>query len=342
MPDSPSLPPEWDSIETLDTHAGGEPLRIVTSSIPDLTGETMLARREQMQAEFDHLRTRLVYEPRGHQDMYGAILTDPVSPAGDVGVLFCHNDGYSTMCGHGIIALGTALPETGLISVEQARAGLVFDTPAGPVPTTPVITNDRVEAVTFENVPSFVSRRDHTVDVPEFGRVNYDIAFGGAFYAYVDVEEVGLSLSPTNVAGLIDAGMTIKQAIATTESITHPSNDELGYLYGTIFTGPPRSETADTRNVCIFADGQVDRSPTGTGVSGRLALLHDRDELEPNESLTVESIIDTTFRGRIADTTLVGDTPAIIPTVTGHAHITGRHEYVHDPQDPLVDGFLLR
>ncbi len=342
MPEPPRIPPEWDRIETIDAHAAGEPLRIVTSGIPELAGETIRDRRQYMRTELDHLRTRIVYEPRGHRDMYGAILTDPVSPAGDVGVLFCHNEGYSTMCGHGIIALGTALPETGLIPLETAQSGLVFDTPAGPVSATPAITSDRVEAVTFENVPSFVTHRNQSVKVPEYGQVAYDIAFGGAFYAYVDAADVGLSLSTSNVAELIEAGMTIKKSIAATHTITHPVHDDLGFLYGTIFSEPPRSDPADIRNVCIFADGQVDRSPTGTGVSGRLALAHDRGELQIGESLTIESIIDTTFRGRIADTTTVADTPGIIPAVTGNASITGRHEFVHDPDDPLADGFLLR
>ncbi len=342
MPERPRIPPEWDRIETIDAHAAGEPLRIVTSGIPELAGETMRDRRQYMRTELDHLRTRIVYEPRGHRDMYGAILTDPVSPAGDVGVLFCHNKGYSTMCGHGIIALATLLPETGIIPLETAQSGLVFDTPAGPVSTTPTVTSDRVEAVTFENVPSFVSHRDNSLTLPEYGHVDYDIAFGGAFYAYVDVADVDLSISPANVADLIEAGMAIKQAVAESESIAHPIHEDLGFLYGTIFTGPPQSQAADTRNVCIFADGQVDRSPTGTGVSGRLALAHERGELNQGDSFTVESIIDTTFRGRIADTTTVADIPGIIPAITGTASITGRHEFIHDPDDPLADGFLLR
>lgn len=337
----PSVPDTWERIETIDAHAAGEPLRVVVDDLA-LEGETILDRRRYMREHLDHVRTALVYEPRGHADMYGAVLTDPVSPDADLGVLFLHNEGYSTMCGHGVIALGTVLPEAGMLPAEPPEETIVMDTPAGPVTARAAIEDGRVAAVSFENVPSFVSARDRTVDVPSLGTVPYDVAFGGAFYAYVDAAEVGIALTPGNVDALVDAGMAIKRAVSRDLDVEHPTDDDLGFLYGTIFTGPAEGERADSRNVCVFADGQVDRSPTGTGVSGRLALRHARGELAVGQDFVVESVIGTRFTGRITETTSVGDTDAVVPEVTGSAHITGHNEFVIDPDDPLGDGFLLR
>ncbi|MDY6818551.1 MAG: proline racemase family protein [Halobacteriales archaeon] len=336
---SPTLPGEWRRIETIDAHAGGEPLRVIVAGVDQPPGETMLARRRWLRTEADEIRTALMGEPRGHTDMYGALLTPPTSADGDLGVLFMHNEGYSTMCGHGIIALGTVLLETGMVDAPNVDS-IVFDTPAGPVTATPTQDGDRVTSVTFRNVPSFVYARDRTVTVPEYGSVTYDLAFGGAYYAYCSIDQFDLELVPENADRLVDTGMAIKHAVADALTIDHPGPEDLGFLYGTIFTGPPRAG-GDTRNVCIFADGQVDRSPTGTGVSGRVALAHDRREHDRPDALTVESIIDTTFTGRGVESTTVGEYPAVVPSINGSAHVTGHSTFVIDPDDPLASGFLL-
>lgn len=331
-------PANWQRITTIDAHTAGEPLRIITSGFPELPGSTILEKRQYARQSFDYLRRALMWEPRGHADMYGCILTPPVTPDGDVGVLFMHNEGFSTMCGHGIIGLVKVGVETGYFPASQSV--IRIDTPAGRVTATAHrAENGRVERVSFLNVPSFLLERDLRVDVPGLGQVTCDIAFGGAFYAYVDA--LDLELTPENQRTLIDVGMRIKRAVMDSYTIVHPDGDtDLNFLYGTIFV--KRFSDTHSRNVCIFAEGEVDRSPTGTGVSGRLAIHHARGELALNEMMTVESIIATAFSGRVVETTTVGDLAAIIPEVSGTAYITGKHEFLIDPNDPLASGFILR
>ncbi|HYM01106.1 MAG TPA: proline racemase family protein, partial [Blastocatellia bacterium] len=274
-----SPPSRWNCIKTIDAHAEGEPLRVIISGFPHLPGDTILARRQYARNNFDHLRKALMWEPRGHADMYGCILTPPVSEGSDLGVLFIHNDGYSTMCGHGIIALTTVALETGMIATCEPETSVRFDTPAGLVAAIARIEQSKVKSVRFRNVPSFVVALDETVEVPGLGTVNYDLAFGGAFYAYVNAAEVGSSCGAHHFRQLIEKGMAIKRAVAASREIQHPFEADLSFLYGTIFTGPAAGPTAHSRNVCVFAEGEVDRSPTGTGVSGRLAIHHARGEI---------------------------------------------------------------
>lgn len=337
------IPPDhWLKITTVDAHTEGEPLRIIIGGFPDLPGKTILTRRRYAQENLDHLRTALVWEPRGHADMYGCIISPPVTPEADIGVIFIHNEGYSTMCGHGIIAIATVALETGMLPIAEPETTIKIDTPAGLVTAHARVANGRVKSVYFHNVPSFVLTLDEIVDVPGLGKVRYDIAFGGAFYVYVEAEDVGLSCTPDAFHALIERGMAIKNEVMKTRDIVHPFEEDLNFLYGTIFTCPPLSEGADSRNVCIFAEGEVDRSPTGTGVSGRLAILHARGEISLNKSVVIESIIGSCFTGRIVDTLTFGPHPAIIPEVEGSAFITGRHEFLIDPDDPLRNGFILR
>jgi proline racemase len=337
------IPPEhWLKITTIDAHTGGEPFRVITGGYPDLPGDTILARRRYAREHLDGLRTALMWEPRGHADMYGCIVTRPVSPGADIGVLFMHNEGYSTMCGHGIIAIAKVGLETGLLPMAAPQATVRIDTPAGLVTAHAQVDQGRVTSVRFHNVPSFVLALDQVVEVPGLGRVRYDIAFGGAFYAYVQAEEVGVACTPEDFRPLIEKGVAIKRAIMASRRISHPFEEDLSFLYGTIFIGPPVGEGAHSRNVCVFAEGEVDRCPTGTGVSGRLAIHYARGEIDPGQPIVVESIIGTTFTGCIVDTTTFGPYPAIMPAIEGTAHITGRHEFLIDPDDPLRDGFILR
>jgi len=337
------LPDHWSRITTIDAHTAGEPLRIITGGFPDLPGSTILEKRHYARQHHDHLRRALMWEPRGHADMYGCILTPPVTPDGDVGVLFMHNEGFSTMCGHGIIGLVKVGVQTGLFPITGEQTVIKIDTPAGRVTATAHIHDGEVERVSFLNVPSFLLERDLVVDVPGLGTVKGEIAFGGAFYMYVDVAPFGLDITPHNQSQLIDVGMRIKRAVMESYEIRHPDGDpDLNFLYGTILVKMLNTPEVHSRNVCIFAEGEVDRSPTGTGVSGRLAIHYAKGELALGETITIESLIGTSFTGRVAGTTWVNGVPAIIPEVSGTAYITGQHTFLIDPDDPLADGFILR
>ncbi|MCP3981965.1 MAG: proline racemase family protein [bacterium] len=337
------VPDGWSRVRTIDAHTAGEPLRVIVDGFPEPQGETILAKRRWAREQHDDLRRALMWEPRGHADMYGCLLTRPVTDDGDVGVLFLHNEGFSTMCGHGIIGLVKVGFDCGLLRSDDAEPVVRIDTPAGRVTATATRGADgRVASVSFLNVPSFVLQPELDVEVEGIGAVRCDIAFGGGFYAYTDADALGLPLDPAAHARIIDVGMRIKRAVMRQYEIVHPAGDaDLNFLYGTIFVrrldGPVHS-----RNVCVFAEGEVDRSPTGTGVSGRAAIHHARGELALGRSITIESILGTSFDVEAHAETQVGKRTAIVPRVTGSARITGRHEFLIDPADPLRGGFILR
>jgi trans-L-3-hydroxyproline dehydratase len=334
--------PGPQTIRTIDAHAEGEPLRVILDGLPPIGGDTILERRRFARKHLDPVRTALMWEPRGHADMYGCIVTPPVSEGADFGVLFLHNEGFSTMCGHGIIAVATVAVETGLVPATPPATTIRIDSPAGLVTAFAHGSDSSVERVTFHNVPSYVVELGGSVRIDGAGDVTFDLAFGGAFYAFVDAAAVGLQCHPAHTRELIAMGSAIKAAVAAARPLTHPTDPDMAFLYGTIFTGPALSADAHSRNVCIFADGEVDRSPTGTGVSARLAIHHARGELQADETITIESIIGSRFTGRVAGGTTFGGVPAIIPEVGGRAFITGRHEFVLGDADPLRDGFLLK
>ncbi len=333
-------PASWRRFTVVESHTGGEPFRVVVDGLPEIPGETVLERRRFAMDHLDDLRRALMWEPRGHADMYGGWVGPPTEPDGDLSVLFCHNEGFSTMCGHGIIALAKVVFDTGMLPRREGDNLLRVDTPAGRVIAVASVADGVCTRVRFRNVASFAADLDATVEVPSWGTVRYDLAFGGAFYAYVDAASVGVELD--DAAGLVAAGRAIKAAIVAGRSIDHPTEPDLGFLYGVIFTGPPQDPAHHSRNVCVFADGEVDRSPTGTGVSGRLALLHARGVLDVGGSIAVESIVGSVFEGTVAETTTVGNLPAVVPEISGSAHIVGRSELWIDPSDALNPGFFLR
>ncbi len=336
-------PADWTLVRTIDAHAEGEPLRVIVDGFPTPRGATMPARRCDAAARFDGLRRTLMWEPRGHADMYGCLLMPPVTPEADVAVLFLHNAGFSTMCGHGIIAVTTVLLETGLHPAEGPDTRLSIDTPAGLVRATARLVDGRVREVRFRNVPSFVLALDERVRVPGLGEIPVDLAFGGAFYAFVDADSVGLDLVPGEADRIVDTGRKVTAAVAEALPIAHPDGPDLAFLYGTIFVGAARSDPArHSRHACVFADGELDRSPTGTGVSARLATLSARDLLPGGEWIEIESLIGSRFRGRVVARTTVGAHAAIIPEIGGRAFLTGRHEFWIDPADPWGGGFLVR
>ncbi len=333
-------PSHWQKITTIEMHTCGEPLRVYMSGLPEIKGETVLEKRRYFREHYDHIRKGTIWEPRGHADMYGAIVTPSVDA--DADVFFLHNEGYSTMCGHAIIALTKLLIETGTIRKSGDDRQITFNVPAGTVYARALIENGAVREASFRNVPSFLYLSNEAVEVPGLGLVRFDVAYGGAFYAFVGAEQLGLRLNADEYAKLIDYGRRIKHAVAENFPIQHPFEADLSFLYGTIFVGPPDNQNHHSRNVCVFAEGEVDRSPTGTGVSARAAIHYARSELKLNEEIAIESILGSVMSVRAVEATKFGQYDAVIPEVSGTASITGRSEFYFDPDDPFREGFILR
>jgi trans-L-3-hydroxyproline dehydratase len=327
---------------TIECHTAGEPLRIVTAGIPLIPGATILERRRWVQEHLDHVRRALMHEPRGHADMYGCYITPPVTPQADLGVIFMHNEGYSTMCGHGVIALAAVAVATGMVPATTPETRVGLDTPAGFVEAFVEWDGQQTGRTRFRNVPSFLYRRDITVETPSFGTLTVDVAFGGAFYAYLEAAQAGLTVRPADYRGLIQLGDEVKHAVEAAIDVVHPLEPDLHGIYGTIIAGPPTAPDADQANVCIFADREVDRSPTGTGTAGRVAQLYAKGKLAKGQLFVNESIIGTRFTGQVLDETMVGDIPAVIPEVAGQGYIVGFGQWVVDPEDPVGEGFFLR
>ena len=321
-------------IVTTDYHTAGAPFRIVREGAPPLPGATVAERRVRAAAseEAERARRLLCHEPRGHADMYGCFLVPPDDDGADLGVLFWHKDGYSTACGHGTIALGAWAVESGL--VEAPADGVVdvrIDVPSGRVVASVRCRGGVVERIGFRNVPAYVVARD----VPA-GEVTADVAFGGAIYAFVPAERFGLRVRPDDLPALIGAGRAVKRALDGTEVARHPQDDRLSGIYGTVLW--ERVGDGHHRNVAIFADGEVDRSPTGSATSARTALLDADGELADGATWRNESVVGTAFEARV-----VGRVPeGVLTEVEGTAFRTGEHRFVLDPRDPLGTGFVLR
>lgn len=324
---------------TIDAHTGGEPLRIITGGIPPLKGDTILERRAYFRENLDDIRRILMYEPRGHHGMYGCVITPPVSADADFGVLFMHNEGYSTMCGHGIIAVVTAVIETGYLQVDGAHPRIVIDSPAGKIIAYAECSGTEVKSVAFENVPSFVFASDVPLSIS--GRsFAVDIAFGGAFYAIVHAAELGVKVEIEQLPALQRWGRLIKEQIEDQMQVRHPLEPALQGIYGVIIFDEPQNPTSHLRNVTIFADEQIDRSPCGTGTCARLAALYERGQYR-TEPFVHEGIVGSQFVAQIVKETTVDRFRAIVPKLEGKAFITGFHQFVVDPSDRLGNGFLL-
>lgn len=334
-------------VRTVDYHTAGEPFRIVTDGVGPLLGKSVSEKRAYAMEHLDHVRRFLVNEPRGHADMYGGFVTEADDEEGDLGVVFFHNEGFSTACGHGTIALATWAIENNWYSTEvldRKDRKLLIDVPSGRVKVTLDIEDGQVgSTVRFQNVPSFVHSRGLSIET-KLGTVVADIAFGGAFYACVDVNDLGLAVESENLPTLIEIGRQIKSTINTEYVVQHPVETGLREIYGVIFVEDEgfTENVLTQRNVAIFADGEVDRSPCGSGTSARLALLHESGLLTRGTKLENKSIIGTRFRGIVLSEVQVASTPAVITEIEGNAHITGYHHFVLDSEDPLDVGFFLR
>jgi proline racemase len=323
------------AVATVDYHTAGEPFRIVTGGVPALEGRSILDKRRFALERLDGVRRLLVHEPRGHADMYGCFVTEPEDDGADLGVVFFHNAGYSTACGHGTIALVTWALDEGVLTAEEPETRVVVDVPSGRLETVARVEDGAVRSVRFRNVPAFVEAEGLLAE-----GLRADVAFGGAFYASVASP---LPVRARNLPELIELGRAVKAGLEAQRSFVHPEEPELRDVYGVVFwervdMGPPLRQ----RNVTVFADGEVDRSPCGSGTSARLALLERAGELPRGEELIHEGIVGTEFRARVVGDADVAGRPAVITEVEGSAYRTGTHEFSLDPDDPLGEGFLLR
>jgi proline racemase len=319
-------------VRTVDYHTGGEPFRIVTGGVEPPAGRTILERRRDASERLDHVRRLLVFEPRGHADMYGCFVVPPEDDGADLGVVFFHNAGYSTACGHGTIAIVTWALEEGLLERREGENRVVVDVPSGRLETWASVEGGRVRSVRFRNVPSFVWARGLGA-----AGLEVDVAFGGAFYASLRER-----VDPAELPRLIALGRELKAAIESEHELVHPLEPELRDLYGVIFWQQEDERPLTQRNVTVFADGEVDRSPCGSGTSARLALLHAEGRIGLGEPLRHLSIVGSEFDGTVVGETDVAGRPAVVTEVEGSAYRTGRAEWELDPDDPLGEGFLLR
>lgn len=321
-----------DSIRAVDYHTAGEPFRIVTDGVDPLRGATILDKRRDALEHLDQVRRLLVHEPRGHADMYGCFVVEPDDDRADLGVVFFHNAGYSTACGHGTIALVTWALEEGVVERREGENHVVVDVPSGRLDAWAQVEDGRVQSVRFRNVPSFV-----WAERVELAERTVDVAFGGAFYASLEER-----VEPGELPRLIELGRELKREIEAWQDVVHPLEPELRDVYGVIFWQEEGEDPLTQRNVTVFADGEVDRSPCGSGTSARLALLDRSGRLPRGEELRHRSIVDTEFRGRAVGDTNVAGIPGVITEIEGSAYRTGTHVFTLDPHDPLPDGFLLR
>lgn len=328
-------------ITTIDTHTAGEPLRIPINGLPKIEGKTVLEKRRYFMQNYDYLRTGLLLEPRGHNDMYGAILSRSFE-GNSLDVFFINTEGYSPMCGHAILAIAVVAFTTEILGKNDPTRDLVLQTPAGPNYARIDQSAGQTTEAFFRNVPSFVYLLNKTVQVPVLGDVSFDIAFGGAFYAFVDAEALRLKLDETNASAIVSLAQKIKPQILANSKIEHPFEPDLSSLFGVIFVGKAHDSKNHSRNVNVFEDNQVDRSPTGTGVSARCALHVAKGELKLGEKIVIESIIGSTMSVRAVQATKFGPYEAVIPEVGGTANLTGKHELYFSENDQYKAGFSIR
>lgn len=328
-------------LTSIDTHTGGEPTRNIIGGLPRIPGKTVSDKMIYLRDHMDWLRTLLMQEPRGHSVMSGALFVEPSDPRADIGVIYTEAGGYLPMCGHDTIGCCTALVEAGIVPVTEPFTSITLETPAGLVETKVEVRGHAARSVTLTNVPSFLYKGDVHVDVPEFGDVILDIAYGGNFYAIVEASKFGLSISPKTAGQIVRVGHVIRDAVNAQVDVEHPEKPFIKGLTHVEFYGPPKHPEAHCQNAVLITGDALDRSPCGTGTSAKLATLYSKGKLAIGEEFVHESIIGTIFRARIVGTTHVAGLTAVIPQITGSAYVTGIHQFVVDPDDPLKEGFLL-
>lgn len=330
------------TIFAIDSHTMGEPTRIVVGGLPNIPGKTMPDKKAYLEENLDYVRTAIMLEPRGHNDMFGSIITQPTTEEADLGIIFMDGGGYLNMCGHGSIGAVTVAIETGMVPVIEPVTNITLEAPAGLVKAKAKVENGKAKEVSIVNVPSFLYKRDIEVDIPEIGKVAMDISFGGSFFAIVKAEKLGIDISPSNAQKIIDIGMNVIKAVNEQVEIQHPTLPHIKTVDLCEIYGPAKSKDASMQNAVVFGQGQLDRSPCGTGTSAKIATLYTKGELKMNEDFIYESILQTKFKGKVIGETKVGDFNAIIPEITGSAYITGHNQFFIDPEDPVKHGFILK
>ena len=334
-------PLRYPAIRTCEMHTGGEPVRIVTDGYPRIPGATLLDKRRHALRHLDHLRRFLMHEPRGHNDMYGVIPVEPDHPEADLAVLFCHNEGYSTMCGHATIAVARWAADSSIVTMREPRTTVRIQCPCGLVIAHVHCADGRAGAVHFESVPAFAPLLDQVVHIDGVGDVVIDIGYGGAFYAYAPAARFGLDVRSSSTRRLVDAAWAVTSAATARLALEHPAHDDLAFLYGTILTDGTLGSGRPSANICVFADRQVDRSPTGSGVTGRMAIQRARGQVEIGEERRFASVTGAVFSGCIVNDTQAGDFAAVRVLVGGQAHYTGEALFRAEPDDPLRGGFSI-
>lgn len=331
-------------VSSIDSHTAGEPTRLVTGGLPPLRGGTMAEKMLFARTELDGLRGLLMQEPRGRQDMYGALLTEPSTPNADFGLIFMNTEQYTTMCGHAIIGAATTVIETGMVRAIEPETTVVFDTPVGLIATWARIQNGSVHEIAFDSTPVFLYQPNALLLLPDLGEIAVDIVYSGGFFILVKADLIGLDLLPANAKALAEWGMQLRHFANEQLSVQHPDLAFFTTIDAVEFHGPAQRQedgALHARNVATFGQRTVDRSPCGTGTCARMALLHAQGDLGLGDRFVSESIIGTRFTGQIIDETHVGVYPAIIARVSGRAHLTGFHQFVLDPEDPFPKGFSL-
>lgn len=330
------------TLQAIDSHTAGEATRIVVGGIPNIKGSTMAEKKEFLEKNHDHIRTGIMLEPRGHNDMFGSVITQPTSDEADFGIIFMDGGGYLNMCGHGTIGAMTCAVETGMVEVTEPETKIVMEAPAGIVHGTVKVEDGVAKEVSFANVPAFLYKQDVELELENIGKVKFDIAFGGSFFAIIHADQLGLKIAPENAGQLTDIAMKFRDQINEEIEIQHPTLAHIKTVDLIEIYDEPTNEEATYKNVVIFGQGQVDRSPCGTGTSAKMATLHAKGELKVGDKFVYESILGTLFRGEILETTKVGEYDAVVPQVTGSAYITGFNTFLFDEEDPLKDGFILK
>ncbi len=328
-------------ITTADLHTAGEPVRVVLGGTLPIRGETMHERLVFVQSNLDSLRTILMHEPRGHRDMCGVFITPPVTPEAQMGLLFFDTAGYLHLCVHSTIGVVTLALELGMVSKQEPYTNLTIDTLVGSIYTKARVEEGVVRNVTLRNIPSFLYAQDVEITLPEFEKFSVDIAFGGNFFAIVDSSALAIPVNIDHLQQLVYAGLEIRKAVNDRVKVRHPTNPNIGEVALTLISAPPQTPRAHARNVTIFGNGQFDRSPCGTGTSAKMASLYAKNKLALLEPFIHESIIGTTFEGRLVEATQVDSFKAVRPEITGSAHITGFHQFVLQSGDPLKHGFHI-
>ncbi len=330
-----------ERLKFVDTHTMGEPTRIIIDGLPHLLGNTIMEKKKYLESNFDHIRTMAMNEPRGHRDMFGAIITSPIHEEADIGVIYMDGGGYLNMCGHGTMAVSTLLVEEKYVEVKEPFTYITLDTPAGLVKAKIKVENGKVLEVSFINVPSFVYKENLMVYMDKIGEVPVDIAFGGSFFAIVRAEDLGIQVNLDNIDNIMELGLRLRDKINREYKVNHPYKPEIDKVDLVEIYDKASNPMADYKNLVVFGNNQFDRSPCGTGTCAKMATLYNRGELKLGEEFVYESVTGTLFTGKILEETKIKDYNGIIPEITGRAFITGKGYLICNEEDPFKYGFIL-